>query len=721
MGRIFIYLCCLFLSLDAWAQYSFSGRIIDCSSQQPLVGATVEFVSLKRTIQTNGQGYFLFDNLPKGTYPIYISQEGYKGKFFRITLKKSEKNYTFAICKDKEIEVEEITVTATRTEKNLKNVPITVQVITSEDIRKSQATNFQTFLENEFSGINFTYRGNSSPDINMMGFGGKYVLFLVDGERMGGESFDNIDYDRINLDNVERIEIIKGASSSLYGSNALGGVINIITKNSQKPIEINAGYLYDTNKDHKIDFTIGSKQKWGNIRLSSFYKLRTPYWLTDTEGLKVTYPDGRVVEGEKGKINIAGFTIYSVSPKIGFDFSPKLKLSFTPTYYFSERNPGTEISNKIRDRYYDYSLAMNAKYLINENKELSFSGSFDHYEKYDYFVRLKEKEKNYESTIWKVGSQYNQALYGKHSLVAGIEANSDGLMSFRFNNEGTSTKQNAYTYSLFTQQDWALSPAFTLVTGLRMDYHSLFKEYFTYRLSGMFKIEEFTFRGGYSTGFRSPTLKELYTNWFHAPGGGFQIMGNKKLQPETSNNFNFSVELNTKKWNVTAMTQYSVVTDKIAYVWTQSNDTLHYTNFSGKTGVIGSEVSATYRPIHALRFKASYAYYNIEKRKSEERPHTFTLKAEYIPVNNRKYIPNVLISGKYVSANHLYGTDNGSETYSYYEPYSIWRLQLSSKLPYKMTISAGINNLLGYQSKTNTFYSSISPGRTYYAGLKWNL
>ena len=122
-----------------------------------------------------------------------------------------------------------------------------------------------------------------------------------------------------------------------------------------------------------------------------------------------------------------------------------------------------------------------------------------------------------------------------------------------------------------------------------------------------------------------------------------------------------------------------------------------------------------------MRFKASYAYYNIEKRKSEERPHTFTLKAEYIPVNNRKYIPNVLISGKYVSANHLYGTDNGSETYSYYEPYSIWRLQLSSKLPYKMTISAGINNLLGYQSKTNTFYSSISPGRTYYAGLKWNL
>ena len=87
------------------------------------------------------------------------------------------------------------------------------------------------------------------PNINMMGFGGKYVLFLMDGERMAGETFDNIDYDRIDLDNIERIEIIKGASSSLYGSNALGGVINIITKNAQKPLELSASYLYNTKKD----------------------------------------------------------------------------------------------------------------------------------------------------------------------------------------------------------------------------------------------------------------------------------------------------------------------------------------------------------------------------------------------------------------------------------------------------------------------------------------
>ena len=112
------------------------------------------------------------------------------------------------------INLKEVIVTATRAQKNLKNVPITVQVVTAEDIRKSQATNFQSFLETEFAGINFTYDGGM-PNINMMGFGGKYVLFLIDGERMAGETFDNIDYNRINLEDIERIEIIKGASLSM--------------------------------------------------------------------------------------------------------------------------------------------------------------------------------------------------------------------------------------------------------------------------------------------------------------------------------------------------------------------------------------------------------------------------------------------------------------------------------------------------------------------------
>ena len=591
--------------------------------------------------------------------------------------------------KEKETEIKEVVVTATRSQKKLKDVPITVQVVTAEDIKKSQSTDFKTFLENEFSGINFTYDGGS-PNINMMGFGGKYVLFLMNGERMAGETFDNIDYDRIDIDNIERIEIIKGASSSLYGSNAIGGVINIITKDSKSPLDINAGYLYDSSRDHKANLSIGTKQKWGNLSISSFYKMREPYIITDRISTGGVY----------NELNVAGFTNYGISPKLTFNLSPKIDLSLTPGYYFSERNPGTPASEIVRDRYYNYNLGLKTNIKFNDNQNLIVSGAFDRYDKYDYFRKINEKEKKYENEVWRVSSQYNQNLFKKHTLVAGGEVLSEKLLSFMFKNESTGGRENAQTYSAFTQQDWVINPAVTIVTGARMDYHSIFKQYFTFRLSGMYKFDEtMTIRAGYSGGFRSPTLKELYTNWFHPWGGGFQLMGNKNLRPETSDNFNISIDFNFKKLNLTFITQYSKIKDKIN-LRGNIGDTLRYVNFHGNTDVL-----------------SSYSYYDIGKRRSENRPHTLTFKAEYIP-SAKYYIPSIIISGKYLSRTKIY--DDDSSSFVSYAPYSIWRLQLASKLPLGFTLTGGINNIFDYTADKVGFYSSVDIGRTFYLGLKWN-
>lgn len=608
--------------------------------------------------------------------------------------------------KEKETEIKEVVVTATRSQKKLKDVPITVQVVTAEDIKKSQSTDFKTFLENEFSGINFTYNGGS-PNINMMGFGGKYVLFLMNGERMAGETFDNIDYDRIDIDNIERIEIIKGASSSLYGSNAIGGVINIITKDSKSPLDINAGYLYDNSRDHKLNLSVGTKQKWGNLSISSFYKMREPYIIKDRISTGGVY----------NELNVAGFTNYGINPKLTFNLSPKINLSLMPGYYFSERNPGTPASKIVREQYYNYNLGLKTNIKFNDNQNLIVSGTFDRYDKYDYFRKINEKEKKYENEVWRISSQYNQNLFKKHTLVAGGEVLSEKLLSFMFKNESTGGRENAQTYSAFTQQDWVINPAVTIVTGARMDYHSIFKQYFTFRLSGMYKFDEtMTIRAGYSGGFRSPTLKELYTNWFHPWGGGFQLMGNKNLRPETSDNFNVSIDFNFKKLNLTFITQYSKIKDKIN-LRGNIGDTLRYVNFHGNTDVLSSEVSAIYKLNKNFHFKGSYSYYDIGKRRSENRPHTLTFKAEYIP-SAKYYIPSIIISGKYLSRTKIY--DDDSSSFVSYAPYSIWRLQLASKLPLGFTLTGGINNIFGYTADKVGFYSSVDIGRTYYLGLKWN-
>ena len=716
MLRFFMFVGLSLLSSVVKGQYSLTGTMVDCLSREPLSGATVELVGQQKTVQTDAQGQFSFQDLSKGTHHFYVSQDDYKGHFFKVSIKRNEKNYIFALCKNKEIEVGEVVVTATRRERNLKNVPITVQVITAEEIQKSQAPDFQSFLENEFSGINFTNEGGM-PNINMMGFGGKYVLFLMDGERMAGETFDNIDYDRIDLENIERIEVIKGASSSLYGSNALGGVINIITKDAQKPLELSANYLYNTQEDHKTNLSVGTKQRWGSVRVPVFYNFRQPYIIVDKEPLK-TYKNGVPHYSQMGELNVAGFTNYGASPKLIFDLSPKWNLSLAPSYYFSERNAGTQSSKKLRDRYYNYSGALKSDYKITDSKTLSLSAAYDRYDKYKYYVLLNEKEKSYENSILRVGGQYNQNIKEKHSLVAGAEVNSDELLSFRFTSSGEEAKKNAQNYALFTQQEWALSEDFTLVTGVRMDYHSLFQQYLTYRLSGMFKIDAFTLRGGYASGFRSPTLKELYTNWFHPWGGGFQIMGNKKLTPETSHNTTFSVDFNAKKWNITAITQFSKVKDKIALYWSRSKDTIRYVNHAGNTDIISSELSGTYRPSRYFRLKGSYAYYVSSNSRSDVRPHTFTAKVEYVEQSDLKYLPNMLLSGKYLAGSDIY---DDKSTYTHYEGYGLWRLQISKKLPYHFILNAGVDNLFDYITPTTSFYSTTSPGRTYFVGLKWNL
>ena len=608
--------------------------------------------------------------------------------------------------KEKETEIKEVVVTATRSEKKLKDVPITVQVVTAEAIKKSQSTDFKTFLENEFSGINFTYDGGS-PNINMMGFGGKYVLFLMNGERMAGETFDNIDYDRIDIDNIEQIEIIKGASSSFYGSNAIGGVINIITKDSKSPLDINAGYLYDSSRDHKLNLSVGTKQKWGNLSISSFYKMREPYIIKDRISTNGVY----------NELNVAGFTNYGINPKLTFNLSPKINFSLTPGYYFSERNPGTPAGKIVRDRYYNYNLGLKTNIKFNDNQNLIVSGTFDRYDKYDYFRKIKEKEKKYENEVWRISSQYNQNLFKKHTLVAGGEVLSEKLLNFMFKNESTGGRENAQTYSAFTQQDWVINPAVTIVTGARMDYHSIFKQYFTFRLSGMYRFDEtMTIRAGYSGGFRSPTLKELYTNWFHPWGGGFQLMGNKNLRPETSDNFNISIDFNFKKLNLTFITQYSKIKDKIN-LRGNIGDTLRHVNLHGNTDVLSSEVSAIYKLNKNFHFKGSYSYYDIGKRRSENRPHTLTFKAEYIP-SAKYYIPSIIISGKYLSQTKIY--DDDSSSFVSYAPYSIWRLQLALKLPMGFTLTGGINNIFDYTADKVGFYSSVDIGRTFYLGLKWN-
>ena len=157
--------------------------------------------------------------------------------------------------------LEEVVVTGTRTPKLLKDTPIQTRLITSRDIERTDATNVQDLLQQEIPGAEFSYAMNQQTHLNFSGFGGQGVLFLVDGERLAGDVSGDIDFSRLSMDNVERVEIVKGAASALYGSNANGGVINIITKKPSKPWTLNVNGRISKHGEQRYGTSFGLKGK----------------------------------------------------------------------------------------------------------------------------------------------------------------------------------------------------------------------------------------------------------------------------------------------------------------------------------------------------------------------------------------------------------------------------------------------------------------------------
>lgn len=711
------------------------GRIIDCRSQEGIHLVSVGILGTNKGAISDESGKFVIEEVQEGDYTFAVSSIGYEDK--RIPVSVPSKNESpiiiISLC-EQAIDLDQVVVTATRTERLLKNVPIQTQMISAKAIERMQVTNFRDLLEYELSGVEFTNNGGYA-NINMLGFGGKYVLFLVDGERMAGETFDNIDYNRVDMDNVQQIEIVKGAASSLYGSNAVGGVINIITQKPRKAFETGANVRFGSNNEQNYRYTVGTRRKWGYANLTASFKSMDPYLLKDREPLTQWFANGDKVEYPLSETYIAGYKDYSVNPRVGIDVSEKLHLETKGGYYFKERNPGGLDGTKVTDRYYNYSGGVKADYKISDNQHLQISGNFDRYDKFKYYKLLSEKEKTYENSQQRFNGMYTHSFAAGHSLVAGAEYFSDNLMTFMFESDGSNAKRDAQTYAVYTQQEWLLAEKIILVTGLRYDYHSQFKGHLTPRLSAMFKFTpRFTVRGGYSGGFRSPTLKELYTDWFHPDGGGFQIIGNKDMKAEKSNNFNLSAELSLGKTVITAMTQYSLIEDMVSTLWA-NQDTVLYANI-GDANVWSTELSVTSQITNNLSLKvaSSVVTDNLGKR-SIIRPFSTTGRIDYIIPVFGKYNPTISLSGKYFGGMDIYGTgditdtDNEtgiekevSEEYKvHYDGYAICRLSFAQALPFNLTLNAGINNLFDYKPKFSSFYSSISPGRTYYIGLKWKL
>lgn len=693
---------------NATAQRRISGIVTDMNNE-PLPGATVVVKELSTLgAVANVDGHYELRLPDNKDYTLTATFVGYIDVSKKVS-DKQEDVLNFQLTENSTT-LNQIVVTGTRTPKLLKDVPIVTRVISDLDIKRMDATNVSDLLETELPGIEFSYSMNQQTSLNMSGFGGNSVLFLVDGERLAGETLDNVDYSRLNMDNVQRIEIVKGAASSLYGSNAVGGVVNIISRESQEPWSVNVNGRYGTHNEQRyggsVGFNAGRFNSMTNVQYTSIDAIDLSKG-TDNE--------------EVGDYSmIYGNSTLNIKERLIYTPIDNLKFTARAGYFFRERNS----SESQKDRYRSFTGGLKGNYNITDKDDLEVAYSFDQYDKSDYLVFGDLDVRDYSNVQHTLRALYNHTFADKHILTVGGDYMHDYLMSYQFTDGGSYIQ---HTADAFAQFDWNPHKKFNLIAGLRFDYFSEAKlSHLSPKLGLMYKLGNCSLRGSYAGGFRAPTLKEMYMNFYM--GNIFMIYGNPDLKPESSHNFSLSAEYMKRNHNLTVTGFYNIIDNRITTAWNQALGGQVYTNMSRlQVAGVDANASGKYRCGISWRLSYAYTYEHIKKGEpmlSATRPHTATARIAYDKDWNN-YGLSVALTGRYLSK---LTTDVYTEMTSYeqtekhtYPGYTIWKLSFAQRVWKGINITLAVDNLFNYRPD---YYYSNSPsttGTTFSVGLSLDI
>ena len=617
------------------------------------------------------------------------------------------------------VEMEQVVVTGTRTPKLLANTPVLTKLITASDIAKADATNLRDLLQQVLPGVEFSYAMNQQVHMNFSGFGGQSMLILVDGERLAGETMDDVDFSRLCMDNVDHIEIVKGAASALYGSNAAGGVINIITKNGIRPFALNLNARL--GRHHEQRYGLSWQQgagRWSN--LLTVNRNRSDNYDVHNGDTPVT----RVVA------TIYGDATWNFKEQLSYRPSEKLSLTGRAGYFYRQLVRTSETP----ERYRDFSGGLRGIWKPDTHNSLDLSYAFDQYDKSDYQRITRLDIRDYSNVQNSLRLLYNHTFGSDDVLSLGADYMHDYL--FNTNLEGRTRRQDSF--DAFAQYDWNVSRQWEAVGALRYDYFSDGRiSRLTPKVSVRYQpVRNLNFRASYGMGFRAPTLKEKYYNFDMA--GIWIVEGNPALKPEVSHNFNLSADYTHRHYNFTLAAYYNRIRDKIAtgapFYKNPSDRIPHlpYLNLDDYS-VSGGEATAQARWPNGLTARLSYAYTHerLPKDKNSNavnnqyipaRKHSMTGHIDWDRQFSTAYGLNIGLDGRFLSAVDnqefvdYYDISKGIRTI-HYPAYALFKLSLVQRIGKAVKASVILDNLFNYKPEYYYLNCPLTDGTNLMVGL----
>lgn len=617
------------------------------------------------------------------------------------------------------VEMEQVVVTGTRTPKLLANTPVLTKLITASDIAKADATNLRDLLQQVLPGVEFSYAMNQQVHMNFSGFGGQSMLILVDGERLAGETMDDVDFSRLCMDNVDHIEIMKGAASALYGSNAAGGVINIITKNGIRPFALNLNARL--GRHHEQRYGLSWQQgagRWSN--LLTVNRNRSDNYDVHNGDNPVT----RVVA------TIYGDATWNFKEQLSYRPSEKLSLTGRAGYFYRQLVRTSETP----ERYRDFSGGLRGIWKPDTHNSLDLSYAFDQYDKSDYQRITRLDIRDYSNVQNSLRLLYNHTFGSDDVLSLGA----DYMHDYLFNTNLKDRTRRQDSFDAFAQYDWNVSRQWEAVGALRYDYFSDGRiSRLTPKVSVRYQpVRNLNFRASYGMGFRAPTLKEKYYNFDMA--GIWIVEGNPALKPEVSHNFNLSADYTHRHYNFTLAAYYNRIRDKIAtgapFYKNPSDRIPHlpYLNLDDYS-VSGGEATAQARWPNGLTARLSYAYTHerLPKDKNSNavnnqyipaRKHSMTGHIDWDRQFSTAYGLNIGLDGRFLSAVDnqefvdYYDISKGIRTI-HYPAYALFKLSLVQRIGKAVKASVILDNLFNYKPEYYYLNCPLTDGTNLMVGL----
>lgn len=648
----------------------------------------------------------------------------------------------------KSVLLNEIVVTGTGTEHYLKDVPVQTEVISGAILKEYAGRDIEDVLNGLSSSLTIN-RSDMGSNVQLNGLKNNYILILVDGKRMNGDVGGQNDLSRININNIERIEIVKGAVSSLYGSDAIGGVINFITKKNQDKYNITntsrVGQYGDLNQDNSISLNHG---KWNST--SSFSLNHTDGWRnTDNEWYRGKLYANSVTKTVNRSSN------YSVSEDVSYQASKAFKLKGNISLYekWTYRPTGVPLWRLNNFYYRNQSYGTGANYKLQGTSYISFDASYDRYDYYydytsreytDYFDANGQRIVYYEGdrilqtsqrrVLGNLKGVFN--LNEHHTLNTGVEYIWDKLISpYRLKND----EATAHSLSVYAQDEWRITNKFNVTSGIRFGNHKEFGSTFSPKISAMYKPGNFNLRGTYSSGFKAPTVKELYYNYYATIMSKYKAYyGNTHLKAENSNYYALNMEYNQPRFKVSITGYHNNIRNMISLqtIETSYQDklqlvegTMKYVNLA-KGRTYGIDFTLDVQLPFNIKMGGGYSYLDAKGQRTDDETAQDYMKYVYINGTSRHnaniraswskswigYKLGLNLNGRYQSKRY-YITDGNTTGYQ------VWRLNTSHTLldtkKSKLDVNAGIDNLFNYIDQTpfGRNRGTTSPGRNYYVSV----